>query len=83
MDEGNSSGERTDSGIVARMKDLGWKIICEEDEWKAQFEEIRSTLTVCLRLKKIAYDDEDDSNAIRKIDFSLNLGKPEENPYCT
>lgn len=83
LDENSGSSEKTDGNIEVRLKDLGWKIICEEDEWKMQFEAIRTSLTDCVKLKKIVYDEQDgDLDANRKMDHALNFGKPEDNPYC-
>ena len=34
-------------------KELYWKIICDDDEWRDQFYPIRNELTRCLQLEKI------------------------------
>ncbi|XP_074599967.1 uncharacterized protein LOC141854254 isoform X2 [Brevipalpus obovatus] len=80
---GNSleDGESNDK-ISIRWKDLGWKIVCEEDEWKSQFDSIRDEFLQCTHLGKIMYDHDADPNLDRRMDFDLTFGKIQANPYC-
>ena len=65
--------------LVMHWKDLSLKTICEEEEWRAQFEPVREKFSKCLGLKKLVMDDNDpDGDADR---FSM-FRTENNNPYC-
>ena len=68
-----------DMELNMRWRDLSLKTICEEEEWKAQFEPIRDKFAKCLGLKRIFTDDndpEDDGDRLGMFRSENN------NPYC-
>ena len=68
-----------DIELNMKWKDLSLKTICEEEEWKAQFEPIREKFTKCLGLKKIVLDENDpDADSDR---FSMYRSE-NNNPFC-
>lgn len=65
--------------LKIRWKDLSLKTICEEEEWKAQFEPVREKFTKCLGLKKIIVDENDPDDDIDRMGM---FRSETHNPYC-
>ncbi len=65
--------------LKMRWKDLSLKTICEEEEWKAQFEPVREKFTKCLGLKKIIVDENDPDDDIDRMGM---FRSETHNPYC-
>ena len=62
-----------------QWKDFTLKTICEEEEWRAQFEPIKDKFAKCLGLKKIIMDENDPENDEDR--FSM-FRSENNNPYC-
>lgn len=53
------------------------KTICEEEEWKEQFEPIKKKFAKCLGLNKILTDESDG-----EVDRTSFMSDENYNPYC-
>lgn len=40
------------ANLTIKWEDLSWKILCDEDEWRKDFDKIRRNLTRCLELTR-------------------------------
>ena len=40
------------TNLTIKWEDLSWKILCDEDEWRQDFDKIRRNLTRCLELTR-------------------------------
>lgn len=68
-----------DMELVMHWKDLSLKTICEEEEWRAQFEPVKDKFARCLGLKKLVMDDSDPEGDADR--FSM-FRSENNNPYC-
>ena len=51
------------TNLTASWEQLGWKVLCDEDEWKEQFAQVRSAFTKCVELSKIVLPGERDTDS--------------------
>jgi hypothetical protein len=88
VEEYSSSSENDDedslTNVTITWKLLSWKILCDDDEWRAEFYRIRENLTKCLELSRILMpeDDEGSDDEKQKRSWSLMFSDGKSNPYC-
>lgn len=89
-DEDYSSDESQDyaedsqlTDVSIRFEQLGWKVLCDDDEWRQQFKKVRQNLTTCLELSGILLpEDRESDDEKRKRDWSFMFSDGKSNPYC-
>lgn len=69
--------------VSVKWSELSWKILCDQDEWRAQLEVVRKELTQCLELREILLPEDklgEEEEKNRK--WSLLFSDGPSNPYC-
>jgi len=83
------SSQQRLTNLSVRFDKLSWKILCDEQDWRNEFEIIRKNLTRCLELSRILYPEEeeeqdegenDTDKMTNKLSFMFSDGM--SNPYC-
>lgn len=68
---------------VLKFEDLGLKVLCEEEDWKAQFRPIKYKLAKCLGLEKIILDESERPPGDKGHGSLFSpFGDSEDSPYC-
>lgn len=72
--------------LTIKWDQLSWKTLCDDEEWRRDFEKVRRNLTRCLELTKILLPEDkeeevdDSENLTKKMSLMFSEGK--SNPYC-
>lgn len=84
LDESPEMDEEQLTNVTITWNQLSWKILCDEDEWRAQFRGIRENFTRCVELSKILLpeDKEVSDEEKQKRSWSLMFSDGKSNPYC-
>ena len=84
LEESSEADEEQLTNVTIPWNQLSWKILCDEDEWRAQFHRIRANFTKCVELSKILLPEDkevsDDEKQTRSWSLMFSDGK--SNPYC-
>ena len=72
------------TNLTIKWEQLSWKVLCDEEEWRAQFQRIRSNFTRCVELSSILLpeDPEVSDDEKQKRTWSLMFSDGKSNPYC-
>lgn len=70
------------SNVTILWTELGFRTVCDEDEWKGQFNSIKSQMIECLEINDIIYESSDEEEFHRQRKLATISGKSSENPYC-
>lgn len=71
------------TNLTASWDQLGWKVLCDEDEWKGQFAKVRSPFTKCVELSKIVLPGERDTEGDKqRRTMGLIASDGVSNPMC-
>ena len=69
--------------LTIKFENFAFRVVCEDENWKPDFEKIKSKLAKCLRLENIIVEDKDDDEEDKKKrDFGLIFGDLNSNYYC-
>lgn len=77
-------GDEQLTNVTMTWEQLSWKILCDEDEWRTQFNRIRQNLTQCVELSRIILPGEPEvsDDEKQKRTWSLMFSDGKSNPYC-
>ena len=70
------------SNVTILWKEFGFRMVCDEDEWKGQFNSIKSQMIECLEINDIIYETQDEQEFDRQRKLATISGKFSESPYC-
>lgn len=71
------------TNLTIQFEQLGWKVLCDEDEWKEQFSKVRAKFTQCVELSKIILPGEKDVDEDKqKRTWGMVFSDGMSNPYC-
>ena len=69
--------------LTIKFESFGFRVVCEPENWKPDFNKIKDKLAKCLRLERIVVEEEEDDEEDRKKrDFGLIFGDLNSNFYC-
>lgn len=71
------------TNLTASWEQLGWKVLCDEDEWKEQFAQVRTAFTKCVELSKIVLPGERDTETDKQSRTMGSIASDGvSNPMC-